>query len=228
MSLLNIKNNYNLILDQLPGYNCSRCGFSNCISLVEKLFQLNNNENEVIKILNSCPYLGKGRFINSKEIIVKQIYKNKDLYNKKIIGLIDREEADFVLGSLDNESNCREDIYKLDTNISINVNDYIRYRPLGCPITHFAYILEIKYNILTVRIVGPQNRINNLNINDPIDIGICLIISFEGQFLYGKIPKIGQTVKFIPNECMMQKVHKGIITFQEGKKLRIESIDLKI
>ena len=42
------------------------------------------------------------------------------------------------------------------------------------------------------------------------------------------MPKVGQTVKFIPNDCMMQKVHKGIITSQVGDKLRIEAIDLKV
>ena len=226
---LNMKNNYNLLLDQLPGYNCSRCNFSSCFSFLEKLLELKkNNKNEILKMLDLCPYLGKGRFINSKNLLLDLITINDSSYNKKIFGLIDKEEADFILGSLSNESTCREDIYKLNTKVLVNKNDYIKYRPLGCPITHFAHVLSIKDDIITIHMVGPKNRINNLIDSDPIDIGLCLIIGFEGQYLYGKIPKVGQTVKFIPNDCMMQKVHKGIITSQIGDKLRIEAIDLKV
>ncbi|RQD90767.1 Fe-S cluster domain protein [Methanosalsum natronophilum] len=44
----------------------------------------------------------------------------------------------------------------------------------------------------------------------------------------GKIPKVGQTVKFVPEYCMMQKVHSGMVVSVEGKKVRIEAIDLKV
>jgi uncharacterized Fe-S cluster-containing protein len=55
-----------------------------------------------------------------------------------------------------------------------------------------------------------------------------MILAFEGIVSKGTIPKVGQTVKFIPEYCMMQKVHSGMVVGVEGKKVRIEGIDLKV
>ena len=52
--------------------------------------------------------------------------------------------------------------------------------------------------------------------------------AFEGVVSRGRIPEVGETVSFIPEHCMMQKVHSGMIVHSEGKMLRIESIDLKV
>jgi uncharacterized Fe-S cluster-containing protein len=51
---------------------------------------------------------------------------------------------------------------------------------------------------------------------------------FEGIVMIGKIPSLCQTVKFLPEHCMMQKVHSGIVVSVEGRRLRIEAIDLKV
>ena len=44
----------------------------------------------------------------------------------------------------------------------------------------------------------------------------------------GPLPDIGQTVKFLPNHCMMGKVHSGIVVQVEDGKTRIDCIDLKV
>lgn len=220
----------NQILQQLPKYNCSRCGYNSCELFLEKLLTV--DEKELFNNLELCPFIGKGRFKDSNKNIIKifnQIEKSNLQLKTQVYGIIDNLKADFVLSPFDNDCSCKEEIYPLDKKIILKIDDYISYRPLGCPITHFAKILLIKNSILTISIIGPQNRIYTLK-KDIIqkDIGLCLIISFEGILLYGRKPLVGQTVTFIPKGCMMQKVHKGIIVHSEGKKLRIESIDLKI
>jgi uncharacterized protein len=37
-----------------------------------------------------------------------------------------------------------------------------------------------------------------------------------------------ETVRFLPEHCMMQKVHSGVVVHYEGNRLRIEAIDLKV
>lgn len=125
------------------------------------------------------------------------------------------------------ERSCREDLYPFDHGVRLSKDDIIRYRPLGCPITHFARVLNVSNGILTVHIIGPQNLIGDAAF-EPIDIGICMVAAFEGQLGKGKMPKVCQTVKFLPHHCMMGKVHSGIVVAIEGNKLRIEGIDLKV
>jgi uncharacterized protein len=62
----------------------------------------------------------------------------------------------------------------------------------------------------------------------PEDIGICLVAAFEGVLLRGRMPDVGETVRFLPDHCMMQKVHSGVVVHSEGDRLRIEGIDLKV
>jgi uncharacterized Fe-S cluster-containing protein len=40
--------------------------------------------------------------------------------------------------------------------------------------------------------------------------------------------EVGETVRFLPEHCMMQKVHSGVVVHSEGMRLRIEGIDLKV
>jgi uncharacterized Fe-S cluster-containing protein len=101
----------------------------------------------------------------------------------------------------------------------------IRYRPLGCPITHFARILEKKDGLLTIHVVGPRHRLGE---EFPFtDIGVCMVIGFEGE-VRGTLPSVGETVRFLPAECMMQKVHSGVVVGIEGRSARIEGLDLKV
>ena len=62
----------------------------------------------------------------------------------------------------------------------------------------------------------------------PEDIGICLMAAFEGTVSRGKRPEVGDTVRFLPEYCMMQKVHSGVVVHSEGARVRIKEIDLKM
>jgi len=50
----------------------------------------------------------------------------------------------------------------------------------------------------------------------------------RGSSADGRVPEVGETVRFLPDHCMMQKVHSGVIVHSEGRMVRIESIDLKV
>jgi uncharacterized Fe-S cluster-containing protein len=104
--------------------------------------------------------------------------------------------------------------------------DIFRYRPLGCPITHFARVLKSDRGIVTVHLVGPVHLLQGLPA--PEDIGICMVLAFEGTISRGKRPDVGETVRFLPEHCMMQKVHSGVVVHSEGDRVRIEGIDLKV
>jgi hypothetical protein len=55
-----------------------------------------------------------------------------------------------------------------------------------------------------------------------------MVVAFEGVVSRGKRPDVGETVRFLPEHCMMQKVHSGVVVHSEGTMVRIEGIDLKV
>lgn len=62
----------------------------------------------------------------------------------------------------------------------------------------------------------------------PEDIGLAMGLAFEGMISRGKRTEVGETVRFLPEHCMMQKVHSGVVVHSEGARVRIEGIDLKV
>jgi len=40
--------------------------------------------------------------------------------------------------------------------------------------------------------------------------------------------EVGETVRFLPEHCMMQNVHSGVVVHFKGNAERIEGIDLKV
>jgi hypothetical protein len=55
-----------------------------------------------------------------------------------------------------------------------------------------------------------------------------MVLAFEGTVSRGRRPEVGETVRFLPEHCMMQKVHSGVVVHSEGNRVRIEGIDLKV
>lgn len=79
--------------------------------------------------------------------------------------------------------------------------------------------------LITVHITGPCHRLEqNFQYKD---IGTCMVIAFEGKY-QGKSIKVGETVRFLPKHCMMQKVHSGVVVNIEDDNVIIEGIDLKV
>jgi len=207
----------NEILKLLPGFNCGACGFSNCESFASALAQ-----KEVF--VENCSVLMQERFKNNRQSLLLLSEKTQEPEKMETRGLIDKARADFLLHPLPGEVSCRETLVCF-SSATLEKNKVIRYRPLGCPITHFARIIEISNGLLDVWVVGPCKL---LDLNEtPVDVGICMVLSFQGR-IEGTLPRVGQTVKFLPGHCMMGKVHSGIIVQLEGNITRIDCIDLKI
>jgi uncharacterized Fe-S cluster-containing protein len=200
----------------LPGYNCGECGLGSCREFAATLVDVAG--------LDRCTILKQERFHGRSEQIAKLLATSEK--DEDIIGVLDGLRADFALASLPGEPSCREDLHPFNPEAHLKEGDIFRYRPLGCPITHFAKVLKYEKGIATVHLVGPVHLLQGLPA--PEDIGICMVAAFEGLISRGKMPEVGETVRFLPDHCMMQKVHSGVIVHSEGARVRIEGIDLKV
>jgi uncharacterized protein len=204
------------IISLLPGTNCKACGFTTCYSFVCKL--LNGQV-----ALSECAELAhdkyKGNF-SKIETILETVKLQK---SNKVFGLIDNMEADFVMHPLKDEPTCRVTLASFSTKPIIK-GGLIKYRPLGCPITHYSRVINVDNGLIEVWEASPCNFGEE---ETPIDLGICLILSFQGK-VDGQFPNIGQTVKFLTNYCMMGKIHTGIVVQIEDGCARIDGIDFKI
>ena len=200
----------------LPGFNCGECGMKSCQDFAATLVDVSG--------LDRCTILKQDRFRGRAEEITKLLAVSEK--RGEIIGVLDGLHADFTLGPLPGEPSCREDLHPFNPEAQFKEGDIFRYRPLGCPITHFARVLKYDRGIVTVHLVGPIHLLDSSP--SPRDVGICMVVAFEGVIGQGKRPEVGETVRFLPQHCMMKKVHSGVVLHSVGKKLRIEGIDLKV
>jgi len=205
------------IENKLPGYNCGSCGYSNCAKFSRALSHKETT-------LDACPLMQQEKHKGNKAQIADILRKNFSETKKRIHGVLDKYEADILLSPLKGEHACRE-VLLLLTETNATQDSVIKYRPIGCPIVHFAKILKREGMLVTVVIIGPCDRGED---NDAIiPVGNCLVIGFEGEYS-GKDISVGETIRFLPKHCMMQKVHSGVVVNIENKKVYIEGIDLKV
>lgn len=203
----------------LPGYNCGICGYARCDEYAAALLKGRAE-------IDRCHFMYQELFADNLKRLQDILNEEKLLEEeKKIFGVLDGYEADFILKPLPDEGSCREILFPF-TSTELRKGDIIRYRPLGCPITHFAEILDENHGLITVHIVGPCHRLG-MDDFEYRDIGVCMVGGFEGV-IEGELPNIGETVRFLPAHCMMQKVHSGVVVQLEGRRAVIEGIDLKV
>ena len=208
------------ITDLLPDYNCKECGYKSCRDFAGALAHKS-------AALDLCKFLVQARFhenqkklgalLNAEFIVSEPV---------KTAGVIDGYTADFVLEPLPGECSCRETLFPFYRK-DYQAGDLIRYRPLGCPLPHFARIIDECKGLITVHIIGPCHQMENGPDMEFEDIGVCMVGGFTG-IVNGARPKIGQTVRFLPDGCMMQKVHSGVVVQLENSRAIIEGIDLKV
>ena len=87
--------------------------------------------------------------------------------------------------------------------------------------------MKFSKEIATVHLAGPHQLLGEEGFQYK-DLGICMVTGFEGSVDKGRVPDVGETVKFLPSHCRMLQVHSGVIVHSEGSRLRIEGIDLKV
>lgn len=208
------------IIKMLPGFNCRDCDYQQCADFAQALI-------EKKAAPESCRFLLQARFDESRSGLNRLLGSTPAVIKQeKFKGVIDGYIADFILKPLPDECSCREILYPF-YHKKYKKGQQIRYRPLGCPIPHFARIIDEDKGLITVLLIGPCQRLEN-NTGDPFeDIGVCMVGGFIGM-IEGQKPKVGATVRFIPDGCMMQKVHSGVVVQIEGSKAIIEGIDLKV
>ena len=203
----------------LPGANCNICGFKRCELYAEALVEKSAS-------LSACTLLSQERFKENLDhihfLLSKEKKPNKETH--MYVGLIDNYRAEYILHPLKGEPACRETIVSF-AHIQVQQGDTIRYRPLGCPIIHIAEVLSSELGMITIHIKGPRRE--ETPYDKTINMGTCLVTGFSG-ILQGGSFEIGDTIRFIPGLCMMQKVHSGIVVQAEGPNVIIELIDLKV
>lgn len=203
----------------LPGANCGKCGYARCELFAEALLFKKAS-------LQSCSLFQQDRFKENLDRVRTLLLEdgNPARDEPAFQGLIDNYRAEYILHPPDGEPACRETLVPF-ANIQILKGDTIRYRPLGCPIMHVADVLSSELGMITVHVKGPRRK--ETPYEKTINLGVCLIIGFSG-ILQGRNFEIGDTIRFIPGHCMMQKVHSGIVVQAEDKRVHIELIDLKV
>lgn len=209
------------ILKNLPGFNCGNCGYPSCESFA---IALQNKK----KSLSGCSVLSGYDYQSNKKEIENILNQTKYTLAKDaapIVGVIDKYKADITLNPMKGETSCREVLSPFFRG-QLNVNDVVRYRPIGCPITHIAKIIETQHSLITVQIIGPGND-RNYDSQEIKDIGVCMLIAFIGSY-EGRPIKVGETIRFLPHHCMMQKIHSGVVVNLENGNVLIEGIDLKV
>jgi hypothetical protein len=88
-------------------------------------------------------------------------------------------------------------------------------------------VIDYDKGVATVHLAGPHQLLERKDIQYK-DVGVCMVTGFEGAVKWGRVPNVGETIKFLPSHCIMQQVHCGVVIHSEGKKVRIEGIDLKV
>lgn len=209
----------NKTIKHLPGFNCGNCGYPQCEDFAKSL--LAGKEQ-----LTKCPVLIRPSFSENKAFLEQLLDEKYDLKTEKSIsGVIDNYKADIILKPLKREKSCRETLLPFSSG-KPNIDDLVQYRPLGCPITHVARVVEIEHSLITVVITGSEIT-RNPEESGIIDLGICMVLAFQGSY-EGKSLKVGETIRFLPHHCMMQKVHSGVVVNLQNGNVRIEIIDLKV
>ncbi len=161
----------------LPGFNCGECGFKNCREFARALLKGQDLD------LDLCPFLSQEKHQAERAEIEELLprLRQEGREEAEIRGVIDGLAADFALAPLPGEPSCREDIHPFDRDAEFEVGDVLRYRPLGCPVTHFGKIIKIDHGLVTVHMVGPRHLLGDKDFA-PKDVGVCLVAAFEAIF----------------------------------------------
>lgn len=103
----------------------------------------------------------------------------------------DDGEADLRLGPIPGEPSCREDLYPFVRFMELASGDVLKYRPLGCPIVHFARVMGYAKGIATVHLAGVHRLLGKDDIQYK-DASVCVVTGFEGSVVKGRIPDVGE------------------------------------
>jgi uncharacterized Fe-S cluster-containing protein len=199
-----------------PGRNCGACGRESCVTFI-------NDVQKGICRESDCPFY-KTDF--STDSISCTPYQDTDFLGNPV---------EFVLQSLPGEVSARKLLLPFRPDLvekwEIRPGDTITGRPMGagCPVQHVLQVISASYisGVITCHVVGPAHSRGK----EVKDLEAYHMIGFEGIAIpILKEPEFGKRMQFLPEFCMMNIAHTGVVNMVLGTKaglhIRVEDIRL--
>jgi len=219
-------------IPELPGLDCGTCGFRTCKDFEVYLV---NEPSELYK----CIHLSNASVTPSSTCTgatpTCTSCGKTDAWGKATWKDSLGREYDFILDTLPGDPGPRETILPhnpmLTRELGIKVGDKLFGRPLGmscgCPITHCGEVVAVdhKTGVMTWCVTGPLGPRREKY----IDIGYYSAEAYDGIVKESKSElKIGMRYYFLPDRCMLQWRHCGLVNFinkgRNGTVIRVEGL----
>jgi uncharacterized protein len=204
------------ILASLPGKDCGQCGVRSCAALAEAIAR-------DPRALRRCIHL-LAPVHAAPEAPATQQPSWRDMLGR---------EYDFVLGQYPEDPGPRETIVPFNScrleRLQLKQGDIVFGRPaaVGCPVTHVGMVMtppsEIDGTVVWC-VVGPMAARAG-----GIEIGLYNPLAYEGLVRHARGQLyIGRRYYFLPQTCMLQSRHSGVIAAlarrTDGLRVRLEGI----
>jgi uncharacterized protein len=204
------------ILAGLPGKDCGQCGLPSCAALAEAIARdpLARRRCVHLPSAGNPPPAPPGQPAPAWR------------------DMLDRE-YDFVLAQYPEDPGPRETIAPFNSarleRLALAVGDVVFGRPaaVGCPVTHVGRVMlppAETDGTLVWCVVGPMAARAG-----GIEIGLYNPVAYEGLVANTRVQlQIGRRYFFLPQTCMLQARHSGVIAAlarrPEGMRVRLEGI----
>ena len=202
---------------QLPGLDCGLCGQRTCQQFAQVIVQ---KPQEIEKCIH----------LNAKTAEKDNVLGSK-LNWKDSLG----REFDFILDTFPNDPGPRETILPHNPartkELELKQGDIIIGRPMGmscgCPVTHCGIVMSVDHvnGVVVWCVTGPLE----VRAKEHKDLGYYSAQAYDGLVKSSnKELKIGMRYWFLPNRCMLQWRHSGLINFinkrKDGVQIRVEGL----
>lgn len=201
-----------------PGRNCGACGIATCGD-----FLLLARQGK--KDLRDCPYYPKRSAADAVQAV-------PSCSGRDMLGF----DYDFIVKPFPEEPSARRYIQPLRADLlerwGIKTGDILRGRPVepSCPIQHVLRVIAVDpvTGILACHTVGPAAARTGAKVHD---IRAYHEIGFEGVAeTIRHEPVVGFRMRFLPQNCMRQLVHSGVVQMVLNKScgthVRIEDLQM--
>ncbi|MDD1693583.1 MAG: Fe-S cluster protein [Methanoregula sp.] len=201
-----------------PGRNCGSCGAANCSD-----FLLLARQGK--KDLPDCPYYPRRSGPDPVQAV-------SSCSGRDLLGF----DYDFIVSPFPGEPSARRYIQPLRADLAdrwgIGPGDILRGRPVepSCPIQHVLRVISVDpvTGILACHTVGPAVARKSPAV---YDIRAYHEIGYEGiAETVRHEPVIGFRMRFLPQNCMRQMVHSGVVQMvlnkSSGTHVRIEDLQM--
>jgi uncharacterized Fe-S cluster-containing protein len=220
---------------EFPGHDCGSCGFRTCEAFEKHLGDVEDPATEVER----CIHLS-----NTLQTVIKKREASASCGGCGGTGVVGSKAEwmdslgriyDFILDTFPGDAGPRETIIPhnpcLTREMDIQIGDKLYGRPLGmscgCPITHCGEVVAVdhKTGVMTWCVTGPLGPRREKY----TDIGYYSAEAYDGLVKEARTElKIGMRYFFLPDRCMLQWRHSGLVNFinkgRNGLAIRVEGL----